>query len=145
MTLISVFIVTFFIADGSKNTLVGTDPKKQNKVIGKISYYASNFCFESILYCYNNDQGNLLIVCLCVVIITNPKVCWGCYVVSLDLCVFLSVFLSWLSDFLQTRPHISISFCRHLECCQVGIEFAFQHSLYRNATDFRTSGNIMER
>jgi hypothetical protein len=40
--------------------------------------------------------------------------------------VFLSVGVCTLSDFSQTRPHFLISFCRHLEHCQVQIKFAFQ-------------------
>jgi hypothetical protein len=33
--------------------------------------------------------------------------------VSVSFCLYL------LSDFSKTRPHITISFCRHLEHCQV--------------------------
>jgi hypothetical protein len=42
--------------------------------------------------------------------------------------IFLeTLFLCLLSDFSKTRSHISITFCGHLEHCQVRVEFAFQY------------------
>jgi hypothetical protein len=70
----------------------------------------------------------IAVVFVTAVIITNPNLCWGCIVIlakSLYLSVFVFLFL--LSDFSPTRPHISISFCRHLENFLVRIEFAFKY------------------
>jgi hypothetical protein len=45
--------------------------------------------------------------------------CYSCRIsVSFSVC---------LSDFSQTRPHVSISSCRHLEHCQVRTEFELQN------------------
>jgi hypothetical protein len=57
---------------------------------------------------------------------------WG----SVSFCLHL------LSDLSKTRPNISISFCRHLEHCQVWVKFAFQYCrvsyIYRNVMVYWT-------
>jgi hypothetical protein len=68
-----------------------------------------------------------LFVCLLQTSTCVGDVMWSVLRLCTFLSFFLCFFLSLLSDFLQTRPHFSISFCRHLEHCQVRIEFALQH------------------
>jgi hypothetical protein len=56
-------------------------------------------------------------------------VCWRCYVVSVEL-LYLSACLSFFvcyQIYHKLDPHISIAFCRHLEHCQVRLEFALQY------------------
>jgi hypothetical protein len=68
----------------------------------------------------NNSNDNYKLLPSWVRVNCKPRQSSVCFFLSFSLSFFLCYKI-----FSQTIPHFSISFCRHLEHCQVRIEFAF--------------------